>query len=149
MEKFLTAPVIWFIIGFVFFLLEFIVPGFILFFFGIGAWVAGILVWFTDISINLQIIIFIGTSLLTALLFRKWLKNKFGIENSRKQMLEDEIIGRKAKAETIILPGQKGKVNFKGASWSATSTDNINAGEEVLIVGFESIVLIVKSIKPI
>ena len=149
MDNLLNTPVIWFIIGFAFFLLEFVIPGFILFFFGIGAWVVGVLTWFIDIPINLQLLIFLGTSLLTTLFFRNWLKGKFGMESSRKQELEDEIIGKKAKAETPILPGQKGKVTFKGASWSATSTDNINAGEEVLIIGFESIVLIVKSIKPL
>lgn len=149
MTNLMSTPVIWFIIGFVFFLLEFIVPGFILFFFGIGAWVVGVLTMIWDISINLQLIIFLGTSLLTAVIFRNRLKGKFEKGSSKEKDLEGEIIGKKAKAETSILPGQKGRVAFKGTSWSATSADNIQAGEEVLIVGFESIVLIVKSIKPL
>jgi membrane protein implicated in regulation of membrane protease activity len=147
MEKFLNAPVIWFIIGFLFFLLEFAVPGFILFFFGIGAWVVAGITFFSDISLNLQILIFLGTSLLTVLLFRNWLKNKLGMMNPPKKILEDEIIGKTAKAETPIQPGQQGKVYFKGASWSATSADTIHIGEEVSIIGYDSIVLIVKSSK--
>ena len=147
MEKILNAPVIWFIIGFLFFLLEFAVPGFILFFFGIGAWVVAGITFFSDISLNLQIFIFLGTSLLTVLLFRNWLKNKLGMMNPPKNVLEDEIIGKTAKAETPIQPGQQGKVYFKGASWSATSADNIHIGEEVSIIGYDSIVLIVKSSK--
>jgi membrane protein implicated in regulation of membrane protease activity len=148
MKTFFTTPVIWFIIGFLFFLLEFAAPGFILFFFAIGAWVVAIIALFSDISLNLQLIIFIGTSLLTVLLFRNWLRKKLGMMRSLKPLLEDEIIGKKAKAETSIGPGQQGKVIFKGASWAAASADTINIGEEVTIIGYESIVLIVKSSKP-
>jgi membrane protein implicated in regulation of membrane protease activity len=142
-----NAPVIWFILGFVFFILEFAIPGFILFFFAIGAWVVAGISFFTDISLNAQIFIFIGTSLLTVLLFRNWLRKKLGMMNVSRQVLQDEIIGKTAKAETPIRPGQQGKVFFKGASWSAMSADTISMGEEVTIIGYESIVLIVKSTK--
>lgn len=144
MKAFFTTPVIWFIIGFLLFLLEFVAPGFILFFFAIGAWVVAIISLFTDISLNLQLIIFIGTSLLTVLLFRNWFRKKLGMMRSHKPVLEDEIIGKKAKAETPIGPGQQGKVFFKGATWTATSADPINTGEEVIIIGYDSIVLTVK-----
>lgn len=147
MNSYLSAPVIWFIIGFVLFLLEFAVPGFILFFFGLGAWIVAAILLVADISINAQILIFLGSSLLTVLLFRKWIRDRLGMRNSRAGVLLDEIIGKTAKAETPILPGQTGKVYFKGATWSATSTDNIDSGEEVLITGYESILLIVKSLK--
>ena len=147
MKTFFTTPVIWFIIGFLFFLLEFAAPGFILFFFAIGAWTVAVVTFFSDISLNLQLIIFIGTSLLTVLLFRNWLRKKLGMMRSLKPVLEDEIIGKKAKAETPIGPGQQGKVLFKGASWTATSVDSISTGEEVTIVGYDSIVLTVKSSK--
>lgn len=147
MDSLLNTSVIWFIIGFAFFLLEFALPGFILFFFGIGAWIVGILTLFLDISINLQLLVFLGISLLSAIFFRNWLKKKIGMTNAPKQVLPDEIIGKKAKAETHILPGQQGKVNFRGATWSAISTDSIDVGEEVLIIGYESIILNVKSMK--
>lgn len=147
MKTIFTTPVIWFIIGFLFFLLEFAAPGFILFFFAIGAWVVAIIALFSEISLNLQLVIFIGTSLLTVLLFRNWLRKKLGMMRSLKPGLEDEIIGKKAKAETPIGPGQQGKVIFKGASWAANSADIINTGEEVTIVGYDSIVLTVKSSK--
>jgi inner membrane protein len=147
MESFLTAPVIWFVIGFIFLLLEFALPGFIVFFFGLGAWVVAGITFFTDISINMQLLIFLGTSLLTALLFRNWLRNKLGMKSAAKGTLQDEIIGKTARAESPIYPGHPGKVYFKGSSWSASSSDVIQAGEEVSIIGNESIVLIVKSLK--
>lgn len=147
MENFFSAPVIWFIIGFAFFLLEFIVPGFILFFFGLGAWIVAGTLLFTDIPVNVQLFIFLGSSLATVLLFRNWVRKKLGMENSSKQALPDEIIGKKGIAETHIQPGQRGKVYFKGASWDASSTDLIHTGEEVVIIGNDSILLLVKSSK--
>ena len=61
--------------------------------------------------------------------------------------LEHEFLGKTGKAETFIGPGQKGKVDFKGTSWDARSEDIIEKGENVTIIGNESIILIVKSTK--
>jgi membrane protein implicated in regulation of membrane protease activity len=147
MEEYLNSAVVWFGIGLVFLLLEFVLPGFILFFFGIGAWIVAILTLFMDVSINVQLLVFLGSSLLTVLLFRNWVKNKFDISQKAPQQLEDEYIGKFALAETAIQPGHNGKVEFKGASWEACSDDFIQAGEQVLITETRSILLIVKSTK--
>lgn len=144
MESFLSAPVLWFIIGFIFLLLEFAAPGFILFFFGLGAWITALSTLFIDIPLNVQLLIFIASSIITVLLFRNWVRKKFGNRSVTSNVLEDEIVGKTAKAETRIQPGQPGKVYFRGTSWGASSTDTINIGEEVIITGHESIILIVK-----
>ena len=146
MESLYNAAVIWFILGFVLFLLEFAVPGLILFFFAIGAWIVAILTFFFDISINLQLIIFLTSSVVTILLFRKSMKN-FMWSRKNATEIEDEFIGKTGKAETSIGPGQNGKVDFKGTSWDAKSDDIIEKGENVTVVGNESILLIVKSTK--
>ena len=61
--------------------------------------------------------------------------------------LEDEFLGKTGKAETFIGPGQNGKVDFKGTNWDAKSEDIIEKGENVTIIGNDSILLIVKSTK--
>ena len=146
MDSFYDAAVIWFILGFILFLLDFTVPGLILFFFAVGAWIVALLTFFFDISINIQLVIFLGTSIITILLFRKSLKK---IMWSRKNAteIEDEFIGKTGKAETFIGPGQNGKVDFKGTTWDAKSDDIIETGENVTVIGNESILLIVKSTK--
>ncbi|WP_165958187.1 NfeD family protein [Segetibacter sp. 3557_3] len=146
MDNFYNAAVIWFIIGFAFFLLEFVIPGLILFFFAIGAWSVGILSLFMDVSINTQLIIFLSASVLTILLFRKWVKRILQAKQPSSE-IEDEFLGKIGKAETAILPGETGKVDFKGTSWNARSEDVIQKGENVTIVGNDSILLIVKSTK--
>jgi membrane protein implicated in regulation of membrane protease activity len=147
MDIFLTAAVIWIILGFVFFLLEFLLPGLILFFFAVGAWIVAILCLFVDLSINEQLIIFLISSVATILLLRKWLTKILWKRKHSTELLEDEFLGKIAKAETAILPGENGKVNFKGTTWQAASEDIIEKGENVEIVGNESILLFVKSIK--
>lgn len=149
MDNFFTAPVIWFIVGFAFLMLEFVVPGLILFFFAVGAWVVAILLLFTDLSINAQLIIFLATSVVTILLFRKWVKTILWQRKHSTELMEDEFLGKTGKAETIIAPGKNGKVYFKGTSWDACSQDVIEAGELVTIIGNDSILLIVQSTKSI
>jgi inner membrane protein len=146
MESFLNAAVIWFIIGFACFLLEFVLPGLILFFFAVGAWIVAILSLFIDMNINTQIIIFLASSILTILLFRKWVKQIMWTKKQSTE-LEDEFLGKTGKAETFIGPGQNGKIDFKGTSWDAKSEDIIEKGENVTIIGNDSILLIVKSTK--
>ena len=146
MERFNNPPVIWFVIGFICFLLEFILPGLVVFFFAVGAWIVAILSLFIDMDINTQLIIFLASSALTILLFRKWMKKIIWTKKHTTE-LEDEFLGKTGKAETFIGPGQKGKVDFKGTSWDARSEDIIEKGENVTIIGNESIILIVKSTK--
>jgi inner membrane protein len=146
MESFYNAAVIWFIAGFVLFLLEFAIPGFILFFFAIGAWVVAGISLFADLSINSQLIIFLLSSLLSILLFRNWVK-KVVLVRKKSSEIEDEFLGKIGKAETAIAPGRNGKVDFKGTTWDAASEDVIEQGENVTIIGNESILLIVKSTK--
>jgi inner membrane protein len=146
MENLNNAAVVWFIAGFVLFLLEFVMPGFILFFFAVGAWIVAILTLFFNLSINTQLIIFLVSSILTILLFRKWLK-KLILTRKATSEIEEELIGKTGRAETFIGPGQNGKIDFKGTSWEAQSDDKIEKGENVTIIGNDSILLIVKSTK--
>lgn len=149
MEIFQNAAVIWFLLGFAFLLLEFVVPGLILFFFAVGAWIVAILCLFFDISINSQLIIFLACSIVTILLFRNWVKRILWSGKPSTEILEDELLGKPAIAQTYIGPGKNGKVDFKGTSWDAASEEIIEAGENVIITGNDSILLFVKSTKTI
>ncbi len=105
-----------------------------------------ILLLFVDLSINIQLVIFLIGSLATIILFRKWLKKVIWVKRHSSE-IEDEFIGKTGRAETFIGPGQDGKVEFKGTSWSASSDDIIEKGENLIIIGNQSIKLIVRSTK--
>lgn len=147
MENLLSVPVVWFIIGFALLLLEFALPGLIIMFFGVGAWVVAIMSLFIDMSINMQLVVFLVASLFSVLLLRKWLQKTLLERKRPREVIESEFIGKTAKAETAISPGQNGKVLFKGSSWQAMSEDIISPGENVTIIDTQSILLIVKSTK--
>jgi membrane protein implicated in regulation of membrane protease activity len=146
MLNFANPAVIWFVLGFIFFILEFAMPGVVLFFFAIGAWIVALLSLAFDLSTNAQIITFLSSSVITILLFRKWIKR---ILWSRRFPggLEDEFVGKTGTAETHIGPGRDGKIDFKGTHWNARSSDKIERGEQVTIMGHDSILLLVNSKK--
>lgn len=146
-EFFQNSAVIWFIIGLLFFLLEFIVPGLIVLFFGIGAWITAILTLIFDFSLETELVLFLITSVSSLIFLRKYFKRIFvgKDENSTDEELE-EFIGKHATVTEDIAPDKPGKVSFKGANWNAESDEVIEKGKQVEIVARESINFTVKSI---
>jgi len=143
-EIFSQPEIIWFVIGLVLLLLEFILPGSIIIFFGVGAWITSLFCLIFDIGINLQIAIFIVTSIGSLIVLRSYLMKKLFKKEKEKPTLEDEFIGKVAEVETEIKPDKPGKVIFKGTNWSAESEFNIKKGHRVKIISKDSIMLKVK-----
>ncbi|MEZ5010537.1 MAG: NfeD family protein [Bacteroidales bacterium] len=126
-------------------LLELVLPGFVVIFFGLGAWITALLCLVANPGLDLQIIVFTVTSLLSLILLRRMLKNRFfSGETESPATLEEEFINKVAVALTDIKKGDSGKVEFKGSTWTATSEEEINKGDKVIVTGKESISLIVK-----
>ena len=131
--------VIWFLIGLGLLLLELAIPGLVILFFGAGAWVTALVCAVSDINLNLQILIFLIASLLGLVLLRKYLKKRF-FSRSNKEIDDqlEEFIGRKAKAISDFKNG-RGKVEFKGTQWSATSEEPVSKGDWVVIKSKDSL----------
>ena len=145
-EFFMRPDLFWFLLGLALLLLELIIPGFVVFFFGIGAWITALVCLFFNPGLDLQIIIFSITSIISLVLLRNMLTRRFfKQESSSPATLEDEFIGREAVSIEDILKGDKGKVEFKGTPWNARAEDDIKKGQTVIITGKDSISLIIKS----
>jgi len=137
----------WFMIGLILFLLELVIPGFFIFFFGLGAWVTALfcLIVSPDSISNLQIIIFAVVSVLSLIALRRLIQKKFFYsKDGLSESVEDEFTGKEALAITVLGPDKKGKVEFKGTTWDAESKSGITAGERVIIIEKRSITLIVE-----
>jgi len=66
-----SAELLWFLVGLVLLLSELALPGFVIVFFGVGAWVTAVLVGFGLLSgFNGQLLVFLITSILALALFR-------------------------------------------------------------------------------
>jgi membrane protein implicated in regulation of membrane protease activity len=128
-----NPAVIWFLIGLGLLLLELILPGLVIVFFGVGAWVTALVTAFTDINLNWQILIFLVASLLGLVLLRKYLKKRF-FDRTNKEIDDqlEEFIGHKAMA-IEDFEGGTGKVEFKGTLWSARSEAPVTRGDWVII----------------
>lgn len=140
MENILSKPeIVWFIIGLVLFLLELVIPGFVIFFFGLGAWLTALLCLIADPGINLQVVVFAVTSVASLLAFRKMIQKKFFyVREDRSDAVEDEFTGKEAIAVADFGEEKRGKVDFKGTSWKAESNSDIKAGQIVIILEKEN-----------
>ena len=131
--------VIWFLIGLGLLLLELVLPGLVILFFGVGAWVTALFCAITDINLNWQILIFLVASLMGLVLLRKYLKKRFFSRTDKEidDQLE-EFIGHKAKAVDDFKDGA-GKVEFKGTRWTARCSEPVSKGDWVLIRSKDSL----------
>lgn len=144
-----NSGLFWFIGGIVLMMIEFIIPHFIMFFFGIGAVVTAVLSWAGIInSFEIQIAVFIGVSLVTLILLRRLLQNYFTGRKSSTSLdgsIRDDIIGKRAIViEEINAEKLTGKIEIHGTQWRASSEDMIANGESVEIVGRKDLTLLVK-----
>lgn len=141
-ENIFSRPeLLWFLLGLVLFLLELVIPGFFIFFFGLGAWVTALVCLIGEPSTNLQIIIFAIVSVLSLLALRKMMQKKFFYHDENLSAgVEDEFTGKEA---TVIetFDNHRGKVEFKGTLWKAESKSPISAGQSVVIVKKEDFTL--------
>ena len=142
---FLKEPaMVWFLIGLVLIVAEFAVPGLVIIFFGLGAWVAALTLLAVELSLFSQIVIFLVVSIAALLALRK----RFMAVAEQTPDLTDEFIGKTAVVEARVVKGAYGKVKFKGALWKAeTESDRaLEKGTFVKIAGYESIILKVEPV---
>lgn len=142
----INPTTVWFIAGTVLALLEFVAPGIILIFFAIGAWIVSLTTWLgLTGSLESQLLVFAVSSVILLVWLRRWIKGKFyghvaGVQNPEQNL--DEFTGKPVKVLEEVVPGQPGgKVEFKGASWSAVSDEAIGKDDMAVITAVEGISL--------
>jgi membrane protein implicated in regulation of membrane protease activity len=145
-ESIISKPeLFWFIVGLGLFLAELLIPGFFIFFFGLGAWVTAIVCLIGEPGTNIQIMIFALSSVASLIGLRRIIKKKFFYNKSSDQVdVDDEFTGKEALAISDFGGLQTGKVEFKGTIWQAESKTEIAKGQRVLITSKENFKLIVE-----
>jgi inner membrane protein len=148
--SFLSKPeLFWFVVGMILFLLELVVPGFVIFFFGIGAWLTALVCLITNPGTDLQIIIFAITSVFALIGLRRIIQRKFFFsKEGLSEAVEDEFTGKEGIALTDFGPDRSGKVEFKGTTWKAEAEADggleIKENQKIIIVKKDNFKLIVK-----
>ena len=130
------SPVLlWFLAGIVFLALELVLPGLIVFFFGIGAWCTALAVYLFPISLSTQLLIFLVASLVALLLLRSTLKKVF-LGRSLDVDAMTGTIPADATGEIVddIVPPATGTIKYAGSFWQATAEVPLTKGTIVRIV---------------
>jgi membrane protein implicated in regulation of membrane protease activity len=144
---FIDSRIFWFGLGVILFVLEIFVPGFILFFFGLGAMVTFIL----DVTgmltgLNSQILCFILSSLVSLVFLRKYFIKIFKGKKDDLRLHNDELTGKTGVCTEDIIPNEPaGKVEVNGTIWSAISDSHITKGSLVIVEYRKDLKLHVKS----
>lgn len=137
------SPVLaWFLTGILFFAVELALPGFIIFFFGIGAWCVALVIYFTTVSLSGQLAIFLVSSLVSLLLLRAYLRGVF----LGKSLHEDDsvnVVTTSANGTVTeeILPPAEGRVKYGGSFWRAIADEPVARDTVVRIIEQKDLVV--------
>ena len=141
--------VFWLSLGLILAVSEFVVPGFVIIFFGAGAIVTGVLklLW-SGLPDSLALLVFTLSSLGALLLFRKtWAGGKVIRDGNTKDEgdVDESCVGRKVSVVEAIAPGKAGKVELNGANWTAESDESLETGAAAVVTERHGLTLIVKA----
>lgn len=141
----MDSAIIWFLIGLGLMVAELAIPGIILVFFGVAAWIVAILDWCGVDSFAVQLWVFGITSMALVIFARRYVKSWFrGSERTSEGNVDEEFVGKIVTVVEAIQPGEFGRVELKGAQWKASSESALEAGSQAEVIARENINLIVK-----
>ena len=143
-----SAPLFWLIIGVMLLFLELALPGFVLFFFGLGALLTALGAYLFKLSLSWQLLLFIVASLAALFSLRNVIQKKI-MEPSGEEEDEDSALvqpGEKGVVVAQIIPPAEGRVKCSGTFWQAVADENIDEGEIVSIVSNKGLVVEVKKV---
>ena len=147
MDEYMRPEIIWVFVALALFLLEFAIPGLIVFFFGVGALVVAAVTLFFQPTLDIQLIIFIVASVILLFGLRRWLKGIFtGKTSSATGDFTDseEYVGERTRVKEAIHASLPGKVELHGTDWKAEADEDIEVGTVVEVVGRRNLALVVK-----
>ena len=139
-------PLIWLIAGLFMIGVEFIIPGFVIFFFGVGALVLSLLTWIIPGFNNayaIQIVVWLVTSFVSVAFFRRFFSRIFR-GKVQKGSAEDDFALKTARVIEPIRSDKPGRVTFEGTTWKAICyEENIKKGDIVRVLQKDNLTLVV------
>ena len=133
----------WLVSGLVMCALEFVVPGFVIIFFGAGAILTAFAALvFPGLSANAQAMVFLALSLASLAVFRRQALGNGAKKNADARVdYDDDFTGREVVAAEAIAAGAPGKVEFNGVNWNAVPDAALEKGERARIVARDGLTL--------
>ena len=144
-----TCGWLWIYAGCILMLLELVVPGFVLCFFGLAAATVGTIRLGAGeaFSPTWQLAVFSICSVLYIVLLRRWLKSIFvGDKVEGGAAVSGECVGRPGRVTAAIAPGVPGRVMVGDAEWNAEADASIAVGTPVRVVAQANLTLTVAAV---
>jgi membrane protein implicated in regulation of membrane protease activity len=118
----------WLVIGLLLVLVELATPGgFFVIFFGVSAIIVGALAGFGIAGpVWTQLLMFSVLSIISLVLFRARLLKAIQHDPQRPEV--DALVGEIGQVDGAIAPGEIGKIEVRGAAWSARNTTSSTLG---------------------
>jgi len=148
----INAGLFWFLLGVALLVLEALTPGFVMMFFGLGAWAVSLFLLFIPLSLNQQILVFIAVSVAGLLIFRSKLKTFFAGRLAKNDNLDDPVftaqyVGREVVVVKEVRPDSPGLVELNGTNWNAKSENGTYAaGDRAKVERLEGLTLVLSPI---
>ena len=138
----------WLVIGLGLMAMEIVTPGFVLFFFGMSAITVGGVVYFfpPEEGALWPAILFAVLSVVYLLALRRIFKRTFSGRTENGKQAFDDFVGQTATVTQAIAENATGKVEFRGAAWTAAADVPIAVGTRVKIHRKESLTLFVQPV---
>lgn len=140
----------WLIIGVMLFFLELAVPGFILFFFAVGALLTALVAWLFPLGLAWQLALFISASLIALFGLRDIIQQRLHTSASEDEEEDKDIMravaGEKGVVSATIAPPAEGRIRYSGTTWRATADEKIEEGEIVAIVAQKDLIIHVEKV---
>ena len=134
----------WIAGGVILMISEFVIPGFVVCFFGAGAVLTGIVAAiFSALGLTWEIAIFIVSSIVFTLVGRKLFHG--GKVRDPNDLDDVDLSDGLAVVTEAIAPGHPGKVEFRGSFWTALAETEISVGTSVRILKRDNLTLTVKA----
>ena len=144
----ISPVLVWFLVGIACYVIELALPGFIIFFFGIGAWCVAVVLAITDVSLTQQLIIFLTASLVTLGLLRSRLRSVFlGDKLEQDDSVNIDSSRTIGTVTEAVIPPAMGQVKYGGTFWRAAADENIAVGAVVEIVEKKDLTVKVRPLK--
>jgi membrane protein implicated in regulation of membrane protease activity len=143
-----VSPVlIWFLFGIACFVIELTLPGFVLFFLGIGAWCSAAVLAVINVPLTAQLLIFLACSLLSLILLRARLKSIFmGKSSEEADSVNVDSTPSTGVVTDAIIPPADGRVKYGGSFWRAAADEPIAEGTVVLVVEKKDLIIKVRAL---
>ncbi|EDY83597.1 Nodulation efficiency protein D [Verrucomicrobiia bacterium DG1235] len=141
----LDPAVLWLIAGIVLIIAEFLIPGLVIVFFGMGALVVSLLCYMGVVTeTSAQLLWFTGLSLVFLFglrwLFKGWFVGQSADEGNRDEM--SDLLGKEVTCLTNFSSEKPyGKVEFKGANWKGRCEQELKEGSIAVIESIDGLCL--------